>query len=62
MRSTQMLHPLENVSEGDAEVLKDLWKQIKKELNDLKKGPEITFDLLLQSLGVSEEKYILAIC
>ena len=30
MRSTQMLHPLETVSEGDVKILKDLWKEIKK--------------------------------
>ena len=61
MRSTQILHPLENVSEGDVKVLKDLSKQIKKELNDLKEGPDITFDQLLETFGVSEEKYIQAI-
>ena len=51
MRSTQILHPLENVSEGDVKVLKDLWKQIKKELNDLKEGPDITFDKLLETFA-----------
>ena len=40
MRSTQILHPLENVSDGDTKRLKDLCKQIKKELNDLKEGPD----------------------
>ena len=35
IRSTQILHPLENVSEGDVKTLKDFWKQIKKGLNDL---------------------------
>ena len=58
MRSTQMLHPLENVSEGDYKKLKDLWKNIKKEL---KEGADITFDQLLGNLDVSEEWYILAI-
>ena len=61
MRSTQILHPLENGSEGEIKMLKDLWKQIKKELNDLKEGLDITFDQLLENFGVSEEKYILAI-
>ena len=42
MRSTQILQPLENVSEADVKTLKDLWKQIKKELNDLKEGLDIT--------------------
>ena len=61
MRSTQILQPLENVSEADVKTLKDLSKQIKKELNDLKEGLDITFDQLMENLGVSEERYILAI-
>ena len=61
MKSTQILQPLEDVSDGDAKILKDLWKHIKKELNDLKEGPDITFEQLLENLGVSEENYILAI-
>ena len=60
MRSTQIVHPLESVSEGDVNILKDLWKNIKKELNDLKEGVDITFEQLLENLGVSEERYILA--
>ena len=61
MRSTQILHPVENVSEGEIKILKDLWKQIKKELDDLKEGLEIPFDQLLENSGLSEEKYIHAI-
>ena len=61
MRSTQILQPLENVSEADVKTLTDLWKKIKKELNDLKEGLDITFDQLMENLGVSEERYILAI-
>ena len=57
MRSTQILHPLENVSEADVKILKDLWKDI----NDLKEDVDITFDQLIENLGVSEERYILAI-
>ena len=41
--------------------MKDLWKDIKKELNDQKEGVDITFDQLMENLGVSEERYILAI-
>ena len=52
MRSTEILQPLENVSEADVKILKDLWKKKKKELNDLKEGVDITFDQLLESLGV----------
>ena len=58
MRSTQILHPLENAPEGDVKVLKDLWKEIKKELNDLREGPDIIFEQLLETFGVSEEKYV----
>ena len=61
MRSTRILHPLESVSESDVKILKDLWKDIKKKLNDLKEGVDITFDQHLENLGVSEERYILAI-
>ena len=61
MRSMQILHPLESVSEGNVKILKDLWKNIKKELNDVKEGVDITFEQLLENLGVSEERYILAI-
>ena len=61
MRSTRILNPLESVSESDVKILKDLWKDIKKELNDLKEGVDITFDQLMENLGVSEERYILAI-
>jgi hypothetical protein len=38
-----------------------LWKDIKNKLNDLKEGKDITFDQLLEELGVSEHEYILAI-
>ncbi len=40
---------------------KDLWKDIKNKLNDLKEGKDITFDQLLAELSVSEHEYILAI-
>ena len=49
MRSKQILHPLENISEGVIKLLKDLWKQIKNELDDLKEGVDITFDKLLEN-------------
>ena len=61
MRSTRIIHPLESVSESDVKIFKDLWKDIKKELNDLKEGVDITFDQLMENLGVSEERCILAI-
>ena len=62
MRSTQILHPLENdISPATKRNLKQSWKDIMKKLNDMKEGEDITFDQLLQELGVSEKNYILAI-
>ena len=61
MRSTTILHPLENdVSQAEVKKLKEIWNDIKKKLNDLKEGENITFDELLENLGVSETKYLLA--
>ena len=40
---------------------KDVWKSLKKQLNDLKNGEWITFDKLLLKLKVTECDYILAI-
>ena len=40
---------------------KDTWKCIKKHLNDMKEGEDITFDQLLLSLEVTEQNYLLAV-
>ena len=40
---------------------KDTWKDIKKALNDLKEGEDITFDQLLLNFNVSKDDYILAV-
>jgi hypothetical protein len=62
MRSTQILHPLDdNASDTVIRARKELWKNIKNKLNDLKEGEDVTFDQLLKELDVSEYQYILAI-
>ena len=38
-----------------------MWKNIKTKLNNLKGGKDITFDQILEELGVTEHEYILAI-
>ena len=62
MRSTQILYPLDDdTSETVIRSRKELWKDIKNKLNDLKEGEDITFDQLLEELDVSEHQYVLAI-
>ena len=62
MRCTQILYPLDNdTSPAVAKSSKELWNSMKNKLNDFKEGKDITFDELLQELGVSERQYILAI-
>ncbi len=48
MRSTQVLYPLDDdISETVIKSKKELWKDIKNKLNDLKEREDITFDQLL---------------
>ena len=62
MRSTKILHPLEeNTSPIFVKNSKELWKKIKNTLNDLKEGKDISFDKLLKEFDVSEHQYLLAI-
>ena len=62
MRSTQILYPLDDdTSQTVIRNRKDLWKNIESKLNDLKEGKNITFDQLLEDLGITDHKYILAI-
>ncbi|XP_028418500.1 uncharacterized protein LOC114543885 [Dendronephthya gigantea] len=57
-----ILYPLDgDISSTVAKASKELWKEIKTKLNDFKEGKDITFDELVQELGVSERQYILAI-
>ena len=62
MRATKILYPLENnIPLNEIVKHKDLWKDLKKQLNDLKNGECITFDELLIKLKVTECDYILAV-
>ncbi|XP_078378018.1 uncharacterized protein LOC144661191 [Oculina patagonica] len=62
MKSTRILYPL---SESDQISLLDehkaTWKEINEQLNAMREGEDISFDELLEKLGVTEEVYILAI-
>ena len=63
MEATAILYQLD-VDEKAYNQLKqcqETWKNIKKKLNDMKKGEDITFDQLLLNLNVSEETYLLVI-
>ena len=61
MKSTSILYPLDNMSDTDIRKHKDNWRNITKRLNDMKEGEDMTFDQLLVSLNITEQKYILAI-
>ena len=62
MRSTQILYPFDDdASQTVIRNRKDLWKNIKTKLNVLKEGKDIIFDQILEELGVTEHKYIVAI-
>lgn len=62
MRCTKILKPLESETEISSTTKhKAAWKSIQQQLNDMKEGNNMSFDDLLNKLGVSEEDYILAI-
>ena len=62
IRSIQILYLLDDdTSQTATRNRKDLWKDIKTKLNDLKEAKDVTFDQLLQELDVSEHEYMLAI-
>jgi hypothetical protein len=62
MRSTKILYPLDiDMDDNELKQHKDTWKCIKKHLNDMKEGEDITFDQLLLSLEVTEQNYLLAV-
>ena len=62
MKSTQILYPFDDgTSETVIRNKKELWKDIKNKLDDLKEGKDITSDQLLKELDVSEHDYVLAI-
>lgn len=62
MRATEILYPLEkDTSPRKMKQLKETWKTITKQLNDLKEGECITFEELLLRLKVTENDYKLAV-
>ena len=60
MQSTRIIYPFD-VDEESSEHHKNVWKSIKKHLNDLKDGEDITFDQMLTNLDIIEQNYLLAI-
>ena len=60
MRSTEILYPLDD-DHNELDHHKEAWKFVKKYLNDMKEGQDITFDQLLVNLRLTEKNYLLAI-
>ena len=62
MRSTKILYPLDiDMDDNEVDQHKDTWKFVKKHLNDMKEGEDITFDQLLVNLKLTEQNYLLAV-
>ena len=62
MQSTIILYRLDVDMESiKVKQHKNMWKSIKKHLNDLKDGEDITFDQLLKNLDTTEQNYLLAV-
>lgn len=62
MRATAILYPLDSsISQSEIQKHKEAWNNIKKTLNDLKEGENVTFDEFLSSFKISEEHYLLAV-
>lgn len=54
MEATEILYPIDvdEKAHNQLKQLKETWKNIKKKLNDMKEGEDITFDQLLLNLNV----------
>ena len=62
MKSVNILYPLEiDMSETEVRKNKDNWINIRKHLNDIKEGEDISFDQLLTNFSIAEHNYYLAI-
>lgn len=62
MRNTVILYPLEDdIAASEKEKHKGEFQKLHEKLNGMKDGGDISFDDLLEKLGVSEENYTLAI-
>ena len=62
MKSVNILCPLEiDMSETEVRKNKDNWINIRKHINDIKEGEDISFDQLLTNFSITEHNYYLAI-
>lgn len=62
MRETKILYPLDtDMPQTEVKMHKDTWKSIKKHLDDMREGEDITFEQLLLELKMTEENYLLAV-
>ena len=63
MKATTILYPIavDEDAHNQLKQLKEIWKNIKEQLNDMKEGEDITVDQLLFNLNVSEETFLLVI-
>lgn len=62
MKSTEILYPLDQDTQQHAvKHYREIWTRIKKEMNDLKEGKNISFDEFFCNLNVTEEDYKLAL-
>ena len=62
MRQTRILYPIgSDIRTTEIDKHKDTWKSIKKYLNDLKEGQDISFEQLLLDVKITEANYLLAI-
>ena len=57
MKRTQILHPLDDdMPFNETKLHKDTWKNIKKYIDEMNEGDDISFDQLLLDLDVTEDK------
>ena len=62
MRETKILYPLDtDMPQTEVKMHKDTWKSIKKHLDDMREGEDITFERLFLELKITEENYLLAV-
>ena len=62
MKQTMILCPLDrDTADNEIKMHKNNWKIIKRYLDDLKEGEDISFDQSLLNMSIKEENYLLAI-
>lgn len=58
MKHAMILNPLdEDPDDNEFKMHKGNWQTIKRYLNNMKEGEDISFDQLLINISVTEEKY-----